>query len=991
MTMYNKISFQTGQKLVGFQVKAVVFLKDVQMTAYQMEHITTGAKLLHLHNDDSEKLFSITFPTPPPDNTGVAHILEHCVVSGSEKYPLRDIIFEMLKISPATLINAVTSYDFTCYPVSSKLKQDLFNLAEVYFDAVFQPLLTKNTFKREGHHLAPVSFNDPNAALKVNGIVFNEMKGAYSDPNKIISNLINRFLLPDTIYAKDSGGIPQFIPDLTYEDFREFHRTYYHPSQAHFFCYGNIDIEDILKFLAPQLDSFKSQESPHFISHQTRWNEPRLVEDSYPIGKQESDKERTYLLINWLIGNSSDADEFIALYILNNILLGNEAAPLKKAIIDAKLGQDLVSNSGFNAVGSETIFSLGIKGSEADKVSQFSELVRFTLEQIASQEIAPDLVESAFKQASYYYQEIPRFYLFRLIWRIIPNWIYQDEPLKFLNMGEYIQRCQERYAVEPNFFNQLIKEKFLNNPHRLTLIVKPNRNWQEQSEQTLNERLEKLRSQLSLAELTRIIREAESLEGEGAKGNSPEVAAKLPRLNLTALPPHPEHIPTKLTGLDNKVKVLRNQVFSNGINYLHLDFSLRGLPKNLWVYLPTYIEVLQKLGASGMNYEQIARSMASATGGLKFECKFLSSAQNPTQSLVSLRVCLKTLDNQIEKALSLLPKILFGVDPRDRERLQNVIVQTHAKYSNDLVYRGMNTARLRAEAAVTPEAYLKELVNGLPQLKFTQQLSHRFAQLSENLINKIETIRNFVSSQPLTASFTGSDSAYELVRTSLNQWKNKQQPKMVAPLEIDFTRSSELREGLAGPVQVAYCVQSYPAPHFSEPNSAFLFLARHLISLDYLVNEIRLKGGAYSANCSYDSLGKTLTFYSYRDPHITQTIEVFDRTAQYLQSVDWRQEDIERTIIAVTQKDSPVLRPELATSLALDRYLTGQTEQIRQQRYENTLKATVREVKEAFLNVLEQGKDCATVCVMSSREKLEFANQQMLDKPLVIRDILNHN
>ena len=882
----------------------------------------------------------------------------------------------------------MTGYDCTYYPVSSKIKQDLFNLAEVYCDAVFHPLLTENTFKREGHHLAPVDPNTPNGALKVNGIVYNEMKGAFSDPETLIDTLVTRSLFPDTIYGRESGGDPQFIPELTYRDFRQFHSTYYHPSNAYFLCYGNIPPQEYLQFLAPKLERFESQEIPQLISRQPHWSQPRITEDFYPISQEESEREKTYLVVSWLIGDSTDADEWIALYVLSQILLGNEAAPLKKAIVDAQLGLDLLPDYGVEAVGQEATFSVGIKGSEPDRAQDFCELVLSTLEQIAAEKLDPTLVEAAFQQASYYYQEISEMYPLRLMLGVLATWIYGGEPLRFLKMREHLQKCQQRYRQEPNFFNQLIQEKLWQNPHRLTLVLKPDRSWQQQTDQALDKRLAQLRSQLSSAQLTKIALEAVALEAEAEKPNPPEAVAKLPQLKLTALPPQPEHIPTEVTPLDGGVQLLRNQLFTNGINYLHLDFALQGLPTDLWVYLPAYMEALQKLGAAGMSYEQIAHRIASTTGGLTFECQFQTHAQNPSQSLTSLRVTLKTLDEQIEEALSLLQDILLAVEPRAQKRLRDAIVQIHAKYSSDLVYHGLNTAWLRAEAALTPEGYLEELVKGLPQLELTQQLSRRFEELGTELMAKIETIRNFVSSQPLTASFTGSDSAYERVRTTLSHWETRQQAASVSPLKIDFTPTPQLRSGLAGPVQIAYCVQSYPAPHFSEATAPFLTLAAHLLELGYLLSEIRLKGNAYGAGCSYDSLGQTLSFYSYQDPHINQTLEVFNSIAKYIQTVDWKQEDIERAIIATTQQDSPVLRPELATSLALNRYLTGQTAVVREQRYEQTLKATVKQVKQAFLDVLAQGSERRAVCVMSSRSKLESANRQMLEKPLVIRDIL---
>jgi len=989
MKILTKNSLQIGQKIAGFEIKDIVLLEQLQIVAYKIEHLKTGAKILKLHNDDSENLFTINFLTPPPDNTGVAHILEHSVLGGSQKYPIRDAVFELLKISPATFVNAMTGNDYTCYFVSSKIERDLFNLAEVYFDAVFHPLLTETTFKREGHHLAPSNPNNLNDGLKINGIVYNEMKGAFSNPKNLISNFVTSYLLPDTIYAKESGGDPEFIPNLTYKNFREFHQTYYHPSNTYFFCYGNISPQEYLEFLAPRLDTFDKKQITHSIFRQPRWSKPRSIEKSYPIGKQESEREKTYLLLNWLTGDSTNADEWIALYVLNKILLGNEAAPLKKAILDARIGLDVLPESGINAIGREIVFSIGIKGSEINKANQFTKLIESTLEQIAAESIPSNLIEGAFQQATYYYQEFSRMYPLRLMLgvRVLTSWIYEGEPLHFLNMKEQIEKCQQNYVADPDLFNNLIREKLLNNSHRLTLILKPDREVQQEKEQILKERLEKISSQLSQSELIKIAEDAKALQTETKEGNSGKNIPNLPQLKLTDLPQKPEHIPTVVTELPGELKLLRNQIFSNGINYLEIDFPLQGLPQELWVYLSVYIETLQKLGAAEKNYEQIANGIAASTGGLKFECKFQTHAENRDRSLNSLRVSLKTLDNRLEEALNLLRDILFAVDFSDRQRLSDIIVQTHAKFSSKLLYDGMTTARLRAEAGLTLQGYLKELVNGLPLLKLTKKLSSSFDRFAGDLTNKLEMIRNFIGSQTFTASFTGSDAAYEMVKNTLTSW-GPRDALLISSSNLDFTRSPLILEGLAGPTQVAYCVQSYLAPHYSELNSSFLTLAVHLLSLDYLIDRIRRQGGAYGAGCRYNCFEGTLSFYSYRDPHISRTLEVFDKTANYLRNVEWRQEDIERTIIATTQKDSPILRPELATSLALDRYLRGETEQIRENRYESIFKANAKEVRQIFLNLLEQENNSKAISVMSSREKIELANREMTEYVLTIQDIL---
>ena len=987
MSLLTERTLEVGQKLESFEVKAITDLKQQQMVAYQLEHLKTGAKLLHLYSEDAENLFSISFPTPPPNSTGVPHILEHSVLAGSEKYPVREPFFEMLKMSPATFINAMTGPDCTYYPVSSKVKQDLFNLAEVYFDAVFHPLLTENTFKREGHHLAPADPENPTGELKFTGVVYNEMSGAFSDPEQRLDSIANQSLFPDNIYGLEYGGDPKNIPELTYQDFRDFHANYYHPSNAYFVFYGNISTPEYLNFLAQKLEAFERREPNININPQSQWSEPHFKEDSYPISAADETKEKTYIMMKWLVGDSTNSEEWVALDILSRILLGNEAAPLKKAIVESQIGQDLL-RSGVDSVGKEATFHVGIQGSEPDRGEAFSQLVINTLETLAEGEIEPSIVEAAFQQATYQHQEIARMYPLRMLFRVMQTWIYGNDPLTLLHIGDRLAECKQRYAENPNYFNDLIREKLLNNPHRLTLVLKPDQEWQSTYDQAVVAQVEQVRSQLTPEQLEHIATEAEELELESGTPNAPEEVAKLPQLQVSDLPEKPEHIPTDVEQLDGEVTLLRNHVLANGVNYLQLDLSLRGLPEDLWLYVSTYIDALRKLGAGEMNYEQVAHGIASYTGGINFQCQLRTYAQDAYRPVYGLRVTMKTLDEQIEPALELLRNMIFAVNPRDTARLREVMIQSHAQCSSDLIYNGIYTAMLRASAGMTPEGKISEIINGLPQLELLNKVCDRFDEHGANLMAKIETIRDFIANQPLTASFTGSDSAYEVVQKTLSEWGRQQQQQEGDIFGSRFEPIYNIREGLAGPVQVAYCVQTMPAPHFSHERSPLLRLGAHLLGLGYLFSEIRLKGNAYGAGCSYSSLGKTVALYSYRDPHVSRTLDVFAGLIDYLKDVDWTQTDVDRAIIATTQDDSPVLRPETATSLALERYLTAQSAELREERYERSLKATVADVKQTLLDVFTAGMERNNVCVMSSREKLEEANRHMEANSLEISDIM---
>ncbi len=984
-----KINFQLNDKIDGFLVKAITMLSELNLVAVQLEHNKTGARILHLYNDDAENLFSISFPTPPPNDTGVPHIMEHAVLSGSRKFPVRDPFFEMVKMSMATFINAMTGWDCTYYPVASNVKQDLFNLAEVYFDAVFYPLLTEQIYKREAHHLLPIDKEKPTGDLTINGIVYNEMKGSFSDPESKLYRETSRALFPDTVYGKESGGDPESIPDLTYQDFKQFHHTYYHPSNAYIFLYGDIPIEEYLSFLKEKLNAFDKRDIKPVVTHQPRWSTPRMVTDLYPIGRDESTAEKTYIIMNWLVGHGTDAVDVASFYILSTILLGNEAAPLKKAIIDSKLGQDLIY-SGFNTIGLETVFRVGLKGTESDRTDAFVNLVLKTLAEIAESDIDKERIDAAFQQAAYHYREILPSYPLHMMDRVLEAWIYNTEPLTFVRMNQHLENCRQLYHQNSKYFNKLIQDRVLKNNHRLTFVLKPDKEWQARNDAAFRTKMKKIHSQFTDEQLKKIAKEAEELERISGTPNSPEALANLPQLKINDLPRKPKHIPTTVEKLDGNVDFLRNEVFSNGVNYLYLDFNLKGLPTDLWQFLPRYADAIQKLGAADMNYEQIARRVSAYTGGIHCWPYFTTHAADPTRSIWALRFILKTLDGQIEQALSLLQDLLFGIDPKDKDRLRDVLAQACTRYRTDLVHDGSTTASRHASRGFTPEGYLYENVNGLSQLYLTEKFNKQFDELCIDLMGKIEAIRDFILvPDRLTVSFTGTDHVGDMVQKTLSGWIRNMREEKIQDKSIDFVPFTKPpHEGLAGPMQVAYCVQVIPAPHISHPEATLLKLGTKIISLDYMLNEIRFKGNAYSAWCSYNGLDREVELGSYRDPHVTRTLNVFTNVLDYVRRADWTQTDVDRAIIGTAKDYERPIRPEEATKNALHRHLTGQTAEIRGQRYTQILSATIKEVKRSTLEFLESNFQSGAVCVVSSREMLEEANRQLPDQPLTIQNIL---
>ena len=994
---YLPVNLSQGQHLHGFEVKAITPIDELRAIAIELLHPQSGARLLHLYTDDTRNWFSISPITPTLDDTGLQHILEHSVLAGSRNYPIKEVFFEIMKMSLATFdsTNAMNYIDHAFYYTSNNVRKDLFNVAEVHFDSVFHPLLTEETFKREGHHLEPVDPDQPTGDLKINGIVYNEVKNSFSAPEACLHFAVTGGLLPDTCYARNSGGNSLVMPNLTYEQLKTYHKTYFHPRNCYFFFYGNIPTSDYLEFLADKLSALPEPETKGFlhplrpeVSQQPKWKSPRTVTDTYPIGADEPLTEKTYLMLSWLIGGITDPEDVILCRILNLILLGNEGAPLRKAIIDSKLGIDIINNFLSDYTGPNRTFGVGLVGSEAGRVEAFTELVINTLTQIADAEIDKEKVEAAFQQITYDYQEVTPNFPFQMMKRVINTWIYEKEPTLFLTMGKHLSAVRQRWAQNPRIFNELIRERLLDNPHRLTTIVSPDPDMQARLDANVNERLKAIRAKFTDEQMKQIAADAAELERLNGQPNSPEDLAKLPQLQVADLPEKPLHIPTTIETVGGR-PLLRNDIFSNGVNYLVLNFDLQGLPQHLWQHLPRYTDAISKLGAGNINYEQMAQRAAAATGGIECYPDFSTHALDPKRSVWNMQFRLKALDEKIEDALGVLQDSIFAVNPRDKERLYEVLSQAVVGYQNQVHgYSGPSIANHHAARGLSPQAYLKETVFGLPQFRTSETLLKHFGKSYEELTDAIEQIREFLLVQDrVTASFTGSDAAFEVLQGQFAEWISNMRCEPINPEPTGFKPNGiNPREGLAAPIQVAHCTQAMPAPHYSHPDSVFLTIGSHILTFDYMLPEIRFKGNAYGGSFTYNPFDAVLYQGSQFDPHVARSLDVFAQIADYIKQVDWTQTDIDKAIITTASDYQKTIRPSQAANDALTHHLTGQTHEIIEERYAQLRRATPKAVKRALLQVLEENRDKASICVVASREKLEAENQKMT-QPLHIENV----
>ena len=994
-TLYPPVNLHQGQHLHGFEVKAVTPIDELRAVAIELLHAQSGARLLHFYTEDAQNWFSISPITPTLDDTGLQHILEHSVMAGSRNYPVKAVFFEIIKMSLTDSTDAMNFSDHAFYYTSSNVKKDLFNLTEVYFDSVFHPLLTEETFKREGHHLEPVDPDQPIGDLKINGIVYNEVKNSLSDPETCLYSTMTGGLLPDTCYARNSAGNPLVMPDLTYEELKTYHQTYFHPSNSYFFCYGNIPTDDYLVFLADKLAALPQTETKGFlhplrpeISQQPKWKSPRTVTDTYPIGKDESLIEKTYLMLSWIIGDTTDPEDVILCSILNLILFGNEGAPLRKAIIDSKLGTDIHYDFLRDSAGPNGIFCVGLVGSEADRVDAFTELVVNTLTQIADAEIDQEKVEAALQQITYDYQEVTPNFPFQIMKRVVNTWIYEKEPTLFLKMGTHLSTIRQRWERNPYIFNDLIRERLLDNPHRLTTVISPDPEMQARLDANKDARLKAIQSQLTDEQMRQIAADAAELERLSGQPNSPEDLAKLPQLHISDLPNKPQHIRTTIETVSGR-SLLRNDIFSNGVNYLVLNFDLQGLPQHLWQYLPRYTDAVGKLGVGKVSYEEVAQRSAAATGGIECSPNFTTHALDPSRPVWNMQFRLKALDEKMEDALGVLHDLVFDVNPRDKERLYDVLSQAVVGYQNQIHgYSGPSIANYHAARGLSPEAYLKETVFGLSQFRMNEMLLNRFDESYEELSGYIEQIRDFLLVRDrVTASFTGSDGAFDTLQGKFAGWINnmRAEPITAAPIGFKPFRTPP-RDGLAAPIQIAHCLQVMPTSHDSPIDPALLTIGSHILMFDYILPEIRFKGNAYYCFFSYNPFESLIYQGSNFDPHVARTLNVFAQTADYIKQVEWTQTDIDKAVIATASDYQKTVRPSQASTDALSHYLTGQTREIIEERYAQLRRATPKAVERALLQTLEENRDKASICVLASREKLEADNQKMA-QPLRIEDI----
>jgi Zn-dependent M16 (insulinase) family peptidase len=980
-------TMQAGVVLHGFKVLRVETLPGVRITAYEIEHEKTGAKVLHLHSDNRENLYAIGFRTPPEDSTGLPHILEHSVLAGSEKYPLKDVFKELMRSTLQTFINAFTYPDKTIYPVASQIKGDFFNLARVYTDLVLHPRLLTETFSQEGHHLEFAVPDDLTSALTISGIVYNEMKGAYSSPDSLMYKAIQEGLYPDSVYAFDSGGDPDVIPTLTYEQFCKYHRTYYSPSNARFFIYGDIPTAEHLEFLAEMLAGFERVEVNSEIVSQKRLSKPRIIHSTYPVEKNGSLDRKASVNLAWMLSENTDFESSLILEIISGLLTGSSASPLRKALIDSGLGEDLTPVSGIEGDLKQLLFAVGLRNTDSADAPNIEKLIFATLEDIISTGYDNDLIEGILHQIEFHGKEIVRGsypYGIALMGNVFQSWLYDGDPLIGLDFPVIIEKIRKLWAADPQLFQKMTKHWLLDNQHRILAIMEPDPDFSEKKEKEYREKMDKLQASFTDAQRDEINTQAKELKKFQSEPDSPEAAATIPKLNISDIPRAVEIIPAQNVMIGGAPAFVHD-IFTNGIAYLDLVFDISHIPEELHQYLPLLGKIISGMGAAGLSYDEMAKRIALKMGGFGYDTSAGLSADAGAcwQKMIFSGAALY---RNLPDAVNIISDLLSAGDLENDARMYDLITERKNNLQSAIVPSGHVFARRAAGAALSLPAYRDEQWNGRTQLRFVQAIARNFPEAKQELAEKLAQLKAMIfSTDNLIINITADAAGLKLVTENISGLLGKL--PATANKQKQFPPSlPAVRAGIAVPTQVSYVARVLTAPAYVDPAAAMLMVAAKELSNSYLYKHIRVQGGAYGGMSSYDPSLGLFSFLSYRDPHLVETLKVFQDAEDFFAQNEISADDMEKAIISTIGMLDRPMDPAGRGHVALMRSIAGISDEMRQKFRDEILSATPLKLKDTLSEYFPRVSKSAATAVYSALGKINEANTSLEEK-LVLEHI----
>jgi Zn-dependent M16 (insulinase) family peptidase len=967
----------------GFELLKDVTISELRTQARLYRHVKTGAELLSLINNDENKVFGITFRTPPDDSSGLPHILEHSVLCGSRKYPVKEPFVEILKGSLQTFLNAFTYPDKTCYPVASQNVQDFYNLIDVYLDAVFYPRISPFIFQQEGWHYELKSSDDP---IIYKGVVFNEMKGAYSSPQRLIATCSQQSLFPDNSYGLDSGGDPERIPYLSFEKFSEFHRNYYHPSNARIFFSGDDEPDQRLHLVDEYLKDFDRLDTDSAVPLQQSFDGPKRFIHSYASGEDEASESKGMVTINWLLTETIDAETNMALHILSYILLGMPGSPLRKALIDSGLGEDL-TGAGLEDELRQMYFSVGLKGIHIEKADVLETLIIETLTDLVKNRIDPRTIEASLNTVEFRLREnntgnYPRGLVFML--RSLTTWLYDGDPLLLLQFESYLSTIRSQLQRDTAFFENLIDRFFLSNSHRTTVILQPDATLGQKTEEAERNKLADAKAAMSDDEVRLIIENTHQLQQLQETPDNPEALASIPVLKLGDLDKENKIIPLERFD-ENETRILYHNLETNGINYIDVGFDLHTLPQNYLPYVPLFGRALLQMGTGEEDFVTLSQRISRKTGGIR-PTSSSSVVKDSKETSAWLFLRGKGMLNQVEDLFQIVNDVLLSPGLDNKDRFKQMVLEEKARQEQKMIPGGHQIVNLRLRSHFSEAGWAAEQMSGISYLFFLRKLVEQVDQDWPSVLAVLRDILfNLVNRASMIVNVTTDDEGWSSVRNHLLRFLSdvpiRPEEKVAwSPGQIDDF------EGMTIPAQVNYVGKGADLYNLGYRYHGSARVISRYLRTSWLWDRVRVHGGAYGAFCQFNSLSGVLTFLSYRDPNLARTLSTFDETATFLRQTDLNREELTKGIIGAIGEMDTYMLPDTKGYTSLLRYLNGDDDRSRQRTRDEILSTTINDFR-AFADVLDGVKEIGLIKVLGSARAIENAvkNDRV---PLKVLDVL---
>jgi presequence protease len=956
----------------GFELAREEAIAEIASTARFYRHLKTGAELLSLVNSDENKVFGVTFRTPPEDSTGVAHILEHSVLCGTRKYPVKDPFAELAKSSLYTFLNAMTYPDKTTYPTASANLQDFYNLIDVYLDSVFYPRLEREVFLQQGWHY---EIEAAQGTMIYKGVVFNEMKGAYSSPDSVLATWSQRCLYPDNTYGVDSGGDPKHIIDLTYNKLQAFYRRYYHPSNARLYFYGDDDPDERLRKLDAVLSEFEPITIDSSVPLQPRFEAPRRISRTFASGEGDDEGRRAMVTVNWMVNEVGDSEADLAFRILDHILIGTPASPLRKTLLECGLGEDL-AGGGIDQDLRQAMFSTGLKGIAAPDADKVEAIILDTLKTLAVDGIDRATVEASLNTVEFGMREqntggFPRG--LALMLHAMRPWLHGFDPFAALAFEAPLRAVKRRLQAGERLFEDLIERHLLGNCHRCTVILTPDPVQAQAEDAEEHARLQRERAAMTAGHLAELAEASSALRRHAETPDSPEALATIPTLRLADIERTVRTVPTSHAMIAG-TRVLTHELTTNGIVYLDIGLDLGVLPADLLPWVQLFGAALLQTGAGKRDFVTLTQDIGRLTGGIRSSAFALTeTGSDRAQCWLFLRS--KATPERAADLVRLLGDVLMHPHLDSRERIHQLVLEQKASTESHIIPAGSRIAQLRLAAALCPSGLAEERIFGVSYLEFLRDLAQRFETGWTTIASTLEQIRvTLVNRATMLLNVTADGDGLGRLEPHLTSVLERL--PTAAPVHPTWQPIEGQRgEGLTIPTKVNYVVKGARLSQLGFTANGSTHVVKSYLDVNWLWHKVRVQGGAYGGGCVLDRRSTLFAFYSYRDPNLLETLDVYDGAPNFLRSANISPSELERCIIGTIGEIEPYRLPDAKGFAAMQRHLVGDTDAVRRRVREEVLSTTVADVR-AFADVAAEIARRGQVVVIGSKTSIEGASRE---------------